>query len=776
MNGKKKATPFLKDVELKRMGGASKAGLWMCSLPVPRETPAELSLGGHSTYVKPVGQWFDAEGEAPRRQMLFADGKNSAPVAVNLGAANEAPAAEPPAATTELFARSQDAAFIWERHLLRLSYGDLSVCFALGLRRSDGVHWWEACRMTVLSETPECREIEMGGAIPIDITDFDQLSADPGYPNKYLHRHNWVNGHIYARLHSNGVCEFFVHHINSKFFDDGRRHEDAVPVIGMRVDRAADGDDLPMGAWDGEVKRMQFGGVSFDLSEAADLATPEQPGSFEEGEEFTVWQPYMGMGLFGGIATKARTGDDYVIHAEDHVILRGMARTVRFSLSLSPDRSPVVKRYQAPAWWYGHCEELMPESLLPVDNSYDKTMDACRRWLNAYSVPGGFEVGHVPRGASGPADGRRHEPGWEGEVPYGQFLLAWRYGKARDHDQAMRSAYCFTDTNIDHAAKSVRMHGYPPHAFALPMDRLLGPIAAYLETGDTYLLNTAKATLDNAHWRQMNSWPRLAVGRDACYIRGLVFMYRYFNDKHYLEMAREGVRTVCASQRPEGSFGDQGGGSGLHQWGGYITKPWMGCMAVGPVLDYLELFPDDEAGLQCVKKFGDWLMRERFDHDGVMGVSYQHDFAGTRRFYEFYRGRWTKLPSKGLWHVDYLARVLTFCALRFRDASYFDAWAESFNAGRERRGGDHSCAQSLQYLPWVQAKLWNARLTSRGIRVQPQYLGARTPRRGAIHTPAGTISLNWSGKRIHGDRGVATEPAILPWSEEHQAETPNAAS
>ena len=36
-----------------------------------------------------------------------------------------------------------------------------------------------------------------------------------GFANPWLHRHNWLNGHLFARLHANGVCEVYAHHINS---------------------------------------------------------------------------------------------------------------------------------------------------------------------------------------------------------------------------------------------------------------------------------------------------------------------------------------------------------------------------------------------------------------------------------------------------------------------------------------------------------------------------------------------------------------------------------
>src|SRR5690606_35452700 len=104
----------------------------------------------------------------------------------------------PISAEAELFARSPLKEYICERHRLRLRCGENSFATAMGLRTGDEIHWWEACRL-VVEETPQCLQIEMGGAIPLHEMSFEEFKSS-GYSNPYLHRHNWLNGHIYARL------------------------------------------------------------------------------------------------------------------------------------------------------------------------------------------------------------------------------------------------------------------------------------------------------------------------------------------------------------------------------------------------------------------------------------------------------------------------------------------------------------------------------------------------------------------------------------------------
>ena len=332
-------------------------------------------------------------------------------------------------------------------------------------------------------------------------------------------------------------------------------------------------------------------------------------------------------------------------------------------------------------------------------------------------------------------------------MPGGQFLCAWRTGDAEDYDHAMRSAYVFTDVYVDHATKAVRMHGFPPTGVSVPMNRVHGTVLAYLETGDPYLFKTACAVIDNSYWSHKNSWPRLCVGRDACFIRGAVMLYRYFNSEHYRKMAEDAIKDVIVTQRPDGSFGDQGGGTGIHQWAAYITKPWMGLMAMGGVVDYLELFPDEPKMLEAVKRFGDWLMEERFDHEGTMGWSYQHYFKDSLRYKAGSAQDWIKLKESTdpLWHVEYLARFLGFCSITFKDPSYLDAWAESYSGAYDEKPkitGDHAAVQIFQYIPWLQAKLWNARLTKDGVVIDPIYFGEMTPTTALIMAPDRAIEVS----------------------------------
>lgn len=745
----------LTGLTLNRLGDERPAGLWLVSLPLPRGGEQALSLSGRAAHAKPLGQWCDAPG--PRRLLLAADGGNAAPATLTVGrAAAPTPAGSPRCeATMEVFehANASDlGAIYWERSMLKIAWQGRWLGIAMGMRVGSQVHWWEHCHLVKTQETAECLEIEMSGNAPYDIMTSEMMAALAGRDIPLIHKHNWLTGHIYARLHANGVCEIYARHVNAMFVDDGRDLIDAVAVVGFKVDGGDTAITPPEGAWDGTRAELTVGPATFDLTEAAHLATPEKPGSLRAEGGFLVWQPYEGVASFGGPITASRQGDPWLWRGEAHIIPRGVARTLRFSLSLNPDRSPRVQRYLAPAWWYGVCEEFSPEPLLPVTNEYDAIIDSSRQWFHRYMVQGGFEDGCIPVMHSGDPK-VRFTPAAEGDVAGMLCLIAYRTGDPTDYDHAMRSAYHHTDVWIDHAAKKVRYQGYNKDAWALPLARVGSCIMAWLEHGDGFCIRAAQAVIQTAYWWHKNSWPRNAVGRDAYFGHGAMFLYRWLGDDHFRAIARDLIRDLACVQWPDGSFGDQGGGAGVHGAAAYIVKPWMGWMATQVVMDYLEHFPDDHEALEVARKLVNWLMSERGPRhrrdnpNGPVtfnGWTYQHQFRG-KSIPGFTPA---PAPTQGmhLFHFDYMARLLPYFSMVDGDATFFDAFAESYEGnGEQTISGYYSCASTFNYIPWLQARLWNARLTADGVQITPRHWGTRTPTEARVMTPTGDVRVAWTG-------------------------------
>lgn len=753
----------LDKLPLQRLGDGRPAGLLITSLPVPRDAPQNWNLSSCPTFVKPLGRWCDSD--SPRRLLMVADHPGNAPEHAVLGQGPSVAGDPPPAAEMETFAHAAAGDLplsYWERSLLRIRWCGKEIGIVMGLRVHGALHWWEACNLVILSRSPTCLELEMGGAIPVEVTTRETLQVFEGRDNPFIHKHNWVNGHIHARLHSNGVCEIHAHHVNSMFFDDGADFKNTVPVIAFRIEGGERGLDENRTVWDGTRRELRLGGIEFDLTDVARFATAEKPGRLEPADGFIVLQPYRGAELFGGPLTQLRIGDDWLWRAEQEIFPRGMARTLRFSFSLNPERSPRVARYVAPCWWYGLCEEFQPRPILPVSNEYDESIHTARRWFHRYMLSSGFEEGVTPQGGQGdPAT--RATASAEGDIPAGMFMTAYRTGDATDYDCAMRAAYCMADVYVDHATHRTRFPGHHAAAAALPLQRMHGAVLGWLETGDSYLRNTAQAVTENAYWWHKNSWPRRAIGRDARFVHTQMMLYRYLGDRHYLERTREMIADLAAAQWPDGSFGDQGGGAGIHGFAAYIIKPWMGCLATLGIMDYLEHFPDDEIALGVIRKFVGWLMSERGERlkdaghpekGTAIGWAYQHHFKGKPIPGQAVTEGAT--PGMGIRHQDYMARLMTWYSLKTGDPKYFDAFAESHEGvGPARDAAYHRGTSVLMFVPWLQDRLWCATLTEDGIAVQATHFGARTPKTGKIITPGGIKELIWAA-----DGKLETPPGV----------------
>lgn len=738
---------FLPNLPLTRLGDDRPAGLLVTSLPLPRNAPRTWSLNGRPTHAAPLGHWPGEPSPGPRRLLLAADHQGDAPETIQLTEGRHTPETISPTAELVVFEHADIEGlgdFYFERSYLKISWGGRWIGLALGMRVRGEVHWWEHCNLVVRAQSAECLEIEVGGTIPWELLTLEGWRGAPDRAlHPHIHQHNWLNGHLYARLHANGVCEIYAHHINSMFVDDGGDLPDAVPVLGLRTE-GVDGFTAQCGVWDGNRDTLRVGETVLDLADVAHLATPEKPGKVSVDGDFLVLQPYLGIEWYGGPYTEGRLGSPWYCRAEQQIIPRGFARTLRFSASLNPARSPHVARYLAPAWWYGLCEEFQPWPLLPVSNRYDATLESARHWFHKYMIPAGYEEGLMPNQHSGdPAE--RTTPAAEGDAPGAMFQMAYRTGDPTDYDCAMRASYAFLDVFVDHAVKRVRMQGYPPPTGALPLMRMQSGIFAWLETGDPYCLLTAETVLDAAYAWHKNSWPRLAVARDSRFVHSLVLLYRYNNDRRSLVRARDVIADVGAAQWSNGSFGDQGGGAGIHGAGAYLSKPWMGWLATFGVLDYLEVVPDDADAKAIVYRFVDWLMSERDyrrtpDGRQILGWTYQHTFKG--KPLPGHNPPPGPMPGMHLFHFDYMARLLPWCAFETGDPIYFEAWADSYDGrGPERSASYWEGISAFLFLPWLQARLWNARPTADGIHLDPADFGPRTPSEATVHTPYGPLHL-----------------------------------
>jgi hypothetical protein len=487
--------------------------------------------------------------------------------------------------------------------------------------------------------------------------------------------------------------------------------------------------------WTGADPIFRLGAAKLNLTDCATLVSEKHPGSLRTENDIVIFQPYEGIEIAGDSAKLTGT-DGLFFHAHQRILPRGVARTVRFCLSLG-EAAPVISRFAAPEWWYAISGDLWPDGVLPVRDDWDQRIEAT------------YENAVVRRDSPGRFDDYAAAIGREGEVPFVQFMYAHRTGDPEHWRRALRDAYHMADIAFDHATETIRMHNYPfDGSTSLPLFRIMGMLVGYLETGDPYLRACSEAT--SLHFLSMDreNWPRHSYGRDAMGIRGLVFLADYLGSDQYREWARECLERVIQCQLPDGSYHDQGGGTGVHAIGQLPVKPWMANMATNPILDYVLRWPDDAPLWEAVVKYGGFLLKAGTQSDGTVRWPYQVSYGGTqfdpwREVFNAGTGM-ANLPDQTHYAISYKARSLSVLTGRTGDPAYFDAWLKFYDKyWRNQPPNDRewSVIKSLYHLPFAQAHAWNARWREGRIEIAPLPSRYRTELAGTIQTPRGPLKL-----------------------------------
>lgn len=730
----------------RRVKGTADAQAVRLSMPIPREHVGHFGLAGAPTQAETVASWYGMEGEKKSRRQILLAATDGAPEQLNIEAASP-PEGEftGPAAELAIVERRTDTALAYEVNELGLRMRGKRLGIRVGLLTDEGLHWWHWAKLEVLSRGPVCCTVRAMGAIPVhfeteaDVPDSRDYALYP-----WLHVHNHVRGEVFARCFANGVVELCLRHINGRFFTEGGDVKGVTPVLGFTAPDP--------GGWaeeDGiaDARRWQLGGVQIDSSDASHLLNEDRPGKTWREGDILVYQPYAGMEAYSGRNRGIRHGDMHLVRACDRTIPKGMARTVRMTASLG-DAPPEVAVYVAPEWWYGICEEFASEPILPVHDECDPALRKSEEWLNANVHKDCFDDGGLARYGLNPPGDSPVDMGWEGEAPYAHLLAAYRWGDPRTYDLALRSAYHIADVGTNHALFAVRIHAYETDAQALTMQRILAHFGAYLETGDPYLCETAKSVAETAYWWDRTYYPRRSIGRDAAYVRGLVFLYRYTGDRFYIERTREAIGRIMAVQLPDGSYSDQGGTTGIHGALNLVVKPWMGCIATEPLIDYLGI-ADDADVTAAALRFADWLLASRVEYEGDLVLTYQVSFDGGT-VYPNIMGPTTTLPTKGPWHVDYTAKILGWASPHTGDPQYYRAWHESFVKYGGAMEWDHGASKMLQNVTWLRSKLWGATVGDEGIEINPRPDATGGALSARLSSPLGElpVSADQPGRRV----------------------------
>lgn len=714
----------------------------MISLPVPLGITPPAALGDLPTQAQPVGWWppsVAGKSEVVRRQLMFAMADNELPASVAVGgAATETPDSLPatPEAQCRIITKKNTGIILTEVNEVVISFGEKELGLRLGLRHGGENHWWEWVRIEELWSGPLCRAIRIGGFIEVEPSN-DEMFLDLKEQKQIrsVHQHNWLRGEVYALMFANGVIQLTCRHVNNHLFDHGQDLEDVLPLIAFNAPGAPALDVC----LDGSCTDFDLGGVQLNLADAATAFSVDHPGALRQEDDLLIFQPYEGVEIRGDNHHRERD-DDYVCRAEDGVMPKGAARSLRFHVGLGED-TPVITRLTAPDWWYGAASELWGHDVLPAHDSWDRVLERCEESVRQRaagqlrSFDNGILTGAV----------------WEGEIPYGQMLYFYLSGDLQIFDVTLNDSYNIADIGFDHATETMRMHNFPFGAIAPPLYRTVAMTFAYLETGDQYLLECSESAASHFYWIDRHNWPRRSYGRDGASLRSLIFLWDYTGKDDYLTMAREALGRLIACQRPDGSYGDQGGTVGV--CGGManeIKKVWMAMMANDPIVDYLLRRPDDAELREALVRTADFVLAAQLGKDDGYYWAYEYMYGDNPgNGFEMMKNPegFEHHPTRH--HVSgYKARFLSFLTMYTGKPEYFRAW-ERFHAaswatpGKEGPGHvGYSSNKAVQNIPFAQAHRWQAVLRDGAVHISPMITAYEPEMLGEVSTPYGKLKLD----------------------------------
>ncbi|MHB0934983.1 MAG: hypothetical protein ACYDCO_05580 [Armatimonadota bacterium] len=720
----------------------------IASLPLPQHGHAAVAFAGMATQAVPIAWYANAQGAdpgLPRQLLIMGIAEGSAPDALGLvrtaPVAMEkelaAPSTPDPTWTgphwqTIVIEEKKTGVMMREVNELAIEHLGRRLGIRLGIVLADGgYHWWEWLQVEQLWTGPVCTAIRAAGYVHVTSLSEDDI-FDPTHYNagEWLHKHNWIFAEVYIQLFTNGLARVTARHVNNRFFDEGRDLEGFVPVIAFNTGGAAQYDTL----LDGAAVDFALGDVQLDLDRAADLISPAHPGRLYSDAGLTIYQPYEGVEADIGDGTPI---DRWKVEASERRMWKGMARSVGFDLSFA-DRPLRTRRYLPPYGWLGYAGVLWPDGLLPARGPLESNCDDQLRLAEKAPSMGSkpFCSGRYFQGSVG----------IDGEQAFGWMQQAYRTARRDLYEAALHHAYAFADVGIDHADFTHQIAGMPRGSVSLVLQRNLGILAGYLETGDPYLLRVAEAMANTAYEMDRSNWPRRSFGRDAAYIRSLTRLYDVTGQTFYLQRAGATCRRVAQCQRPEGSFADQGGTYGPHGHLNEIIKPWMSSILAETLMEYLARAGSDPAVEQCLVRNADWLLSVLLEDEDGAYWPYQvawgrNEFDPTTKWAP---GQPQRPHPVGDVQLDFNARTLLWVSLRTGDPRYARAWQATYQRRvclHARDGKPYSSTYGhvkiADNFPWHETHLWGAHWDGRCVTYAPQLNLLGIGREATIELPTG---------------------------------------
>jgi len=546
--------------------------LAMTSIPWPAErkdTPVAQEVASQTVtlfqpYIRP----------RLRRYLLLVDsGDSPLPNRLAVGAA-DAEQTDDSFSTVEIVTKrenldSHNSRYVYRECEARLQLrGDRHVGIRMGLlpntstdaSRTEQYSWWQWCSAERLWSGRLAEAWRIGGhLVPYTVETAGQWDQAPlGTLGTQLQSYcgDILHGDLFLIVWR---CELIqaTAHFKSCYLHAWPKPVPAFPVVqlsGLRgswCDRTVAAPTLLYRS-DGDERDV------LDFSPSRPMFTASHPAQVRRlSEEELIVQPWSDLRILGN-----KTRDDQMVYLEParaDVLPAGVSRSFSFNIGLGNVATDVA-RYRVEPSWYCEC------GMIETARSGDAARMAQRSTalIREHTQSGGIDTGRVwrylrrdLRSGVPQEDG----PEWEGNLAQAMFTLAAQCGEdpSGHWPLYLHQAYHAADVAVYHGSWMSRLECSPSLSAPLSKHRIGGFLFGYLETGDPYLLEIARATASVYMAMEWGLQPRSAMGRDSYPIASLMSLWDYTAEPLYLDFARQTMLRLLSTQQPDGGFSGQAG-------------------------------------------------------------------------------------------------------------------------------------------------------------------------------------------------------------------------
>ncbi len=601
------------------------------SLPMPREEDLHPVIDEAQVQAVPVAFWPRSENrpggpKRPRRMLTFfqpAKQQDQYKVALKPGSAREENTPQDDPAWTWRFyktnaqeIRSTPTHFYYlkEETMLVLSHKKGQFSLRMGVENEFGLHWWQYLNITPLWSGPLCSAYRIGGHIFTGDDHIYNKEEQRAYDEARL---DWtIHASVYLILFNNGLVESTCHWINGRLyggigFCPGRP---LVGLNGVKADLPAEGLDLT-----GENMVFPANNMTLDLSPARDLVSVRRPGRLENRDDgWLYWFPLQTTAVAHRLeATRRYENDIAITFPKNHLyrrdasetetseafettvkdsekgFLQGVSISSTFRLRMGAGPAHIQRFLAEPQWYADQCD-LAPLPYEIKTGSFSDLSIECGEHTLKNAFNGSLTRGGIPR----------YFYQW-GKIPMeldfdgnqGRSMMRLAYWKTDPalYRCALNNGYCMADAGMDHSRDIIHYHGDHDHwkTFSMIYQRFTSMVTSYIETGDFYLLESAQAVANHYMALHNQNWPRRGMGRDAEPLSGILALYDYTGDEHYLQFARNFAEHALATLGPNGEWICGAGVGPVMGCNALPGSPWNGGHLSSGFSQYVMRVPDE---------------------------------------------------------------------------------------------------------------------------------------------------------------------------------------